>query len=95
VKAVLNNGDGSVPVIPHAGRQFDFLAQPAADAFATALRFTLSVPGVHAAIVGTAKPERIAGNAELASSAPIPQAEFDAIRARWQAVAKPHWFGQE
>jgi aryl-alcohol dehydrogenase-like predicted oxidoreductase len=74
---------------------FDFLAKPAADAFATALRFTLSVPGVHTAIVGTAKPERIAGNAELASSDLMPKAEFDTIRARWQAVAKPHWFGQE
>jgi aryl-alcohol dehydrogenase-like predicted oxidoreductase len=74
---------------------FDFLAQPAADAFATALRFTLTVPGVHTAIVGTAKPARIAGNAELASSGHLPEAEFDAIRARWQAIAKPEWFGQE
>jgi len=74
---------------------FDFLAKSASDAFATALRFTLSVPGVHTAIVGTAKPERIAGNADLASSGPLPEAEFDAIRERWQAIAKPHWFGQE
>jgi aryl-alcohol dehydrogenase-like predicted oxidoreductase len=74
---------------------YDFLARPAADAFSSALRFTLSVPGVHTAIVGTAKPERIAGNAELASSGPLPKAEFDAIRARWQATAKSHWFGQE
>jgi len=59
------------------------------------MRFTLSVPGVHTAIVGTAKPERIAGNAELASSPPLPEAEFDAIRERWRAVAKPHWFGQQ
>ncbi len=74
---------------------FDFLAKPSAEAFATALRFTLSVPGVHTAIVGTAKPTRIAGNAELASSAPLPAEEFEAIRARWQSVAKPEWFGQE
>ncbi len=74
---------------------YDFLAKPAADAFATALRFTLSVPEVHTAIVGTARPSRIAGNAELASSGPMPKAEFDAIRDRWKAVAKPTWFGQE
>jgi aryl-alcohol dehydrogenase-like predicted oxidoreductase len=74
---------------------FDFLAKPPGDAFATALRFTLSVPGVHTAIVGTAKPSRIAGNAELASSDLMPKAEFDTIRTRWKAVAKPHWFGQE
>jgi len=74
---------------------FDFLAKSRVDAFATALRFTLSVPGVHTAIVGTAKPERIAGNAALASSGPLPKTDFDAIRARWQSVAKPHWFGQQ
>lgn len=74
---------------------FDFLARPATDAFATALRFTLSVPGVDTAIVGTAKPSRIAGNAEIASSPPLSEAEFDAIRARWKTVAKPSWFGQE
>jgi aryl-alcohol dehydrogenase-like predicted oxidoreductase len=74
---------------------FDFLATPPGDAFATALRFTLSVPGVHTAIVGTAKPARIAGNAEVASSESLPAAQFDAIRERWLAVAKPHWFGQQ
>jgi aryl-alcohol dehydrogenase-like predicted oxidoreductase len=73
--------------------EFDFLAK--SDAFATALRFTLSVPGVNTAIVGTSKPARIASNVEVASSNPLPSAEFDAIRARWQEVAKPDWFGQE
>ena len=74
---------------------FDFLAKSTADAFASALRFTLSVPGVHTAIVGTTKPARIAGNAEIASSPSLPKAEFDNIRARWLAVAKPTWFGQQ
>jgi aryl-alcohol dehydrogenase-like predicted oxidoreductase len=73
--------------------KFDFL--DASDAFATALRFTLSVPGVHTAIVGTSKPARIASNAEIASSNTLPSAQFDAIRARWNEVAKPDWFGQE
>jgi hypothetical protein len=73
--------------------EFDFLAR--SDAFATALRFTLSVPGVHTAIVGTSKPTRIASNVEVASSEALPAAEFDAIRSRWEAIAKPDWFGQE
>ncbi len=73
--------------------EFDFLAKP--DAFQTALRFTLSVPGVHTAIVGTSKPTRIAGNVEVASSGALSAAEFDTIRARWHEVAKPDWFGQE
>ena len=72
---------------------FDFLKQPAAAAFATALRFTLSVPGVHTAIVGTTKPERIAANVD-AASAPIDKSTFNSIRKRWGEVAKPSWVGQ-
>jgi aryl-alcohol dehydrogenase-like predicted oxidoreductase len=72
---------------------FDFLKLSAAEAFATALRFTLSVPGVHTAIVGTTKPERIAANAK-AVSAPLDKSAFDAIRARWNEVSKPSWVGQ-
>ncbi|HXN86139.1 MAG TPA: aldo/keto reductase [Candidatus Binataceae bacterium] len=72
---------------------FDFLKQSGAEAFASALRFTLSVPGVHTAIVGTTKPERIAANVD-AVSAPLGKREFDAIRSRWNEVAKPSWTGQ-
>jgi len=73
--------------------EFDFLG--AADAFASALRFTLGVPGVHTAIVGTSKPVRIASNAEIASSDALSEEQFEAIRARWREVAKPDWLGQE
>jgi hypothetical protein len=74
------------------------LAYPALatdDAVKNALRFTLSVPGVHTAIVGTAKPERWVQNAALlADGARLPDAEFAAIRARWKAVAGADWTGQ-
>ena len=63
-------------------------------AVASALRFTLSVPGVHTAIVGTAKPERWEENAALLRRGALPAAEFDRIRARWREVADPSWEGQ-
>lgn len=60
-----------------------------------ALRFTLSVPGVDVAIVGTTKPERWKQNAELLrAGGPLPKAQYDAIRARWKEVAEAGWTGQ-
>lgn len=61
----------------------------------TALRFTLSIPGVHVAIVGTTKPERWKQNADLLrAGGALPRDRFEAIRARWHAVAKAEWTGQ-
>lgn len=59
-----------------------------------ALRFTAMQPGVHVLIVGTTKPQRWAQNAELLRAGALPQAQHDALRARWKAVAKPEWIGQ-
>ncbi len=73
---------------------YPFLRDAPATAVGTALRFTLSVPGVHIAIVGTAKPERWQENAALLSAGPLPHAELDAIRARWREVADASWEGQ-
>jgi len=74
--------------------EYDFLRGDSRAVIATALRFTLSVPGVHTAIVGTTKPGRWADNAALLAPGPLPTAEYEAIRARWRAVALPDWTGE-
>ena len=71
---------------------YDFLRGAAAAA--TALRFTLSVPGVHTAIVGTTRPERWPENAAALEAGPLGAADFERIRARWREVADASWDGQ-
>jgi hypothetical protein len=73
---------------------YDFLARGLDDAVATALRFTLSVPGVHTAIAGTTKPDRWRDNAERLHAGALPPATFDAIRTRWRERAGRDWIGQ-
>jgi aryl-alcohol dehydrogenase-like predicted oxidoreductase len=71
------------------------LSREPKEAIATALRFTLSVPGVHTAIVGTTKPSRWQQNAVLLAEGPLPQSEYDSIRTRWRSVATSDWIGLE
>jgi len=61
---------------------------------AIALRFTLSVPGVQTAIVGTSKPERWKQNAKFLEEGTLQEEEFNAIRERWEEVAPQIWVGQ-
>jgi len=67
---------------------------PLEESIAHALRFTLSVPGVDTAIVGTTKPERWLENAKLLESGLLNNAEFRAIRDRWEEIAPATWIGQ-
>jgi aryl-alcohol dehydrogenase-like predicted oxidoreductase len=60
----------------------------------TALRFTLRVPGVHTAIVGTTNPDRWEENAKLLAAGPLSEAEYQAIRNRWEEFAPRTWIGQ-
>ena len=73
---------------------YDFLQGDPSAGAAIALRFTLSVPGVHTAIVGTARPGRWRDNAAQLQAGPLPGDEFEAIRSRWRAAAEPGWTGQ-
>ena len=74
-------------------QELDYAFMKRRDAVATALRFTLSAPGVHTAIVGTTRPGRFEENARHLSRA-LPAAEVAAIRARWTEIADRSWVGQ-
>jgi hypothetical protein len=73
---------------------YDFLSGGAQQVGSTALRFTLSIPGVHTAIVGTSKPSRWLENARLLEAGPLPPSQFEAIRTRWHEIADTTWVGQ-
>jgi len=74
---------------------YDFLHElDLEQSIAIALRFTLSVPGVHTAIVGTSKPERWQQNARMLQAGPLSPDQFSEIRERWEAIAPRTWVGQ-
>jgi aryl-alcohol dehydrogenase-like predicted oxidoreductase len=77
-----------------AALQYDFLGADFQKAVSIALRFTLTVPGVHTAIVGTTQPDRWRQNAELLKDGALDSHQFDAIRERWNSVSGPDWLGQ-
>ncbi len=74
---------------------YDWLKGDLKASVGTALRFTLTVPGVQTAIVGTANPDRWVENARLLEQGMLPQDRYDAIRAVWQAKSSTDWIGLE
>ncbi len=94
--------DGATPVDSYSRTywsrlrtlDYAFLREAPDRAVATALRFTLSVPGVHTAIVGTTKPGRWQENAALLRAGALRRGQFERIRARWREVAEASWVGQ-
>ena len=73
---------------------YDFLQSDKSAAAETALRFTLGLPGIHTAIVGTTKPGRWRENAAFADKGPLPTEQHEAIRAKWRETAAPDWTGR-
>jgi aryl-alcohol dehydrogenase-like predicted oxidoreductase len=67
---------------------------PLEQSIAHALRFTLRVPGVHTAIVGTTKPERWQENAKLVEAGLLSEADYRTVRDRWEEIAPATWIGQ-
>ncbi len=75
--------------------RYDFLRGGDTNAgVATALRFTLSVPGVSTMIVGTTKPGRWRQNAAVLEGGPLPTDQYERIRSRWRETADATWVGQ-
>jgi len=74
--------------------QFPFLERPLEQSIAIALRFTLSIPGVATAIVGTTRTDRWQQNADYVTQGMMGTGEFEAIRERWREIAEPEWTGQ-
>ncbi|MBD2844777.1 aldo/keto reductase [Paenibacillus sp. IB182496] len=74
--------------------KYSFLERPLAESIGTALRFTLSIPGVHCAIVGTSNPDRWSANARLLEAGPLTAGELEQMRTRWRDVAEADWVGQ-
>lgn len=74
---------------------YDFVREGSLEkSIAHALRFTLSVPGVQTAIVGTSKPERWSQNAKILEAGLLSPREFNAIRQRWDDIRARTWIGQ-
>lgn len=73
--------------------KFEFLKKSLEEATATALRFTLSIPGVDTMIVGTTRPNRWQENAGYVAEGKLSSEEFEAIRERWNEVADESWIG--
>ncbi len=73
--------------------RYDFLKKPLQEAVSTALRFTMTIPGISTIIVGTTKPNRLLENAKYIAEGQLPQEEYQAIRNRWQEIADETWVG--
>jgi len=60
-----------------------------------ALRFTLSIPGVHCAIIGTTKADNARANIALADKGLMPQATIEHLRAAFRSAdPRGEWLGQ-
>lgn len=72
---------------------YPFLKENSDDIVEKALRFVLSFPEVHTAIVGTTKFDHFKQNVEYAAKGKLDEKQFQAIRKRWQDAFEPMWEG--
>ncbi len=74
--------------------KYDFINGNIQRAASSALRFTLTVPGIHTAIVGTTKPGRYIENSKILAEGLLSKSDFDSIRNQWKNIAQPQWVGE-
>jgi aryl-alcohol dehydrogenase-like predicted oxidoreductase len=73
---------------------YGFLHEDCEKGISIALRFTLSVPSVHTAIVGTKRPARWEQNATLVERGRLNEPTFQKIRERREECEPRTWIGQ-
>ncbi len=66
--------------------RYEFLRGNLDEVASTALRFTLSVPGVSVALVGTSRPDHMQRNVALLDAGSLPEDLVASIRTRWEAA---------
>lgn len=74
--------------------QYSFLDDDLSVSVAKALKFTLSVEGIHAAIVGTTNPDRWKQNAEMLKQVQFSDRDLQEVRERWREISGADWTGQ-
>jgi aryl-alcohol dehydrogenase-like predicted oxidoreductase len=65
---------------------YDFLQGDAESIASTALRFTLSVPGVHILLVGTTNFKHLQHNLAQVEAGPLSPSQYSAIRRHWRTL---------
>jgi aryl-alcohol dehydrogenase-like predicted oxidoreductase len=77
--------------LPLAPRDLGFSGEK--DWAEIALRFTLSMPGVHTAIIGTTNPDNARANIAVANKGPLPEDAVKKIREAFKKAAAGSWPG--
>ena len=73
--------------------RYPFMKEGLKHSVKSALRFTLSVPGVHTAIVGTLTNGRWRENSDSLQDGLMSEEEFNVIRNHWEEFSEPTWVG--
>ena len=73
---------------------YEFLQGDLRRSISVALRFTLAIPGVSSAIVGTKNPGRWLENSRMIADSDLESHLFQHIRDVWHEKRQPTWVGQ-